>query len=71
MTVPTGTPAEIIAKLNTAMDSGLADASLKARLLTVGVEPKAMTSAEFGTFISDEVAERAKVIKFAALKPPG
>ena len=71
LTAPSGTPAEIIAKVNTAMNAGLADANLKARLLTIGVAPKAMTTAEFGTFIGDEVAKWAKVIKFAGIKPAG
>jgi tripartite-type tricarboxylate transporter receptor subunit TctC len=71
LTAPVGTPPEIVAKLNAEMNAGLADANLKARLLAIGVEPKAMSTAEFGTFMGDEVAKWAKVIKFAALKPAG
>ncbi len=66
---PTGTPADIIGKLNAAMNAGLADPTLKARLLAIGVEPKPMTTAEFAKFIADEIAKWAKVIKFAQLKP--
>ena len=71
LTAPVGTAPEIVAKLNAEMNAGLADANLKARLLALGVEPKAMSTAEFGTFMGDEVAKWAKVIKFAALKPAG
>jgi len=65
---PAGTPTEIIEKLNKEVAAGLADPNLKARLLTTGVVPKAMTPAEFGKFIADETEKWAKVIKFADIK---
>jgi tripartite-type tricarboxylate transporter receptor subunit TctC len=68
ISAPTGTPTEIIVKLNKEVAAGLADPDLKARLLTVGVVPKAMTPAEFGKFIADETEKWAKVIKFADIK---
>jgi tripartite-type tricarboxylate transporter receptor subunit TctC len=66
---PTGTPPAIIGRLNTEISAGVADASLKARLQTLGVEPRAMTPAEFAKFIADETEKWAKVIKFASIKP--
>ena len=45
---PKNTPAEIVNKLNAAMNAALADPKLKARLADLGVEPMPMTPAEFG-----------------------
>ncbi len=66
---PTGVPAEIVARLNPEISAVVADPHDRARLLALGVEPRPMTTAEFGTFIADETAKWRKVIKFAALKP--
>jgi tripartite-type tricarboxylate transporter receptor subunit TctC len=71
LTAPARTPGEIIAKLNAEMNVGLADATFKSRLVAVGVEPRPMSTAEFGKFIADEIEKWAKVIRFAALKPAG
>jgi tripartite-type tricarboxylate transporter receptor subunit TctC len=48
--VPTGTPAEIIGKLNEAINAGLADPTIKARLADLGGVPMPMLPAEFGKF---------------------
>jgi tripartite-type tricarboxylate transporter receptor subunit TctC len=66
---PTGTPADIVEKLNAAVRAGLADPELKQRLLALGIEPWPMTPQQFGKFIADETEKWAKVIKFAAIKP--
>jgi tripartite-type tricarboxylate transporter receptor subunit TctC len=66
---PAGTPDEVIAKLNAATTAGVADPGLRARLIDLGVEPRAMTPTEFGQFIADETEKWAKVIRFAALRP--
>ena len=68
MSAPTGTPAEIIAKLNKEMNAGLADPDLKAKLIAIGVEPKPMTPNEFAKFTADEIDKWAKVVKFANIK---
>jgi tripartite-type tricarboxylate transporter receptor subunit TctC len=65
---PTGTPTEIIDKLSKEITAGVADPALNARLLTLGVEPRALTTAEFGKFIANEIEKWAKVIKFANIK---
>jgi tripartite-type tricarboxylate transporter receptor subunit TctC len=66
---PRGTPAEIVSKLNNEIGAGLEDSKLKARLVALGVEPRAMTPAEFKDFIIAEVDKWAKVIAFAGIKP--
>jgi tripartite-type tricarboxylate transporter receptor subunit TctC len=66
---PKNTPAEIIDKLNSEISADVADPDLKARLVGLGIAPKAMTPTEFGKFITAETEKWAKVIKFAGIKP--
>jgi tripartite-type tricarboxylate transporter receptor subunit TctC len=65
---PKDTPIEIVDILDTAISAGVADPTVKARFLALGIEPRPMTAAEFGNFIADESAKWAKVIKFAGIK---
>lgn len=67
--VPTGTPAEIIEKLNRETNAGLADLKNKANLAVLGGSTFAVSPAEFGKFITDEIEKFAKVMKFAGIKP--
>jgi tripartite-type tricarboxylate transporter receptor subunit TctC len=66
---PKNTPPEIVERLNTALNAGLADPKLRARLTDLGCTPMPGSSAEFGTLIADETEKWAKVIKFANIKP--
>jgi tripartite-type tricarboxylate transporter receptor subunit TctC len=66
---PAGTPTAIIDKLNANITAGVADPKFKARLLALGVAPRARTPAEFAKFIADETEKWAKVIKFAGIVP--
>jgi tripartite-type tricarboxylate transporter receptor subunit TctC len=68
LTAPKGTPAEVIAKLEKETRASLADATLQSRLLTLGIEPSPMTTAEFGNFIANEIDKWAKVIKYADIR---
>jgi tripartite-type tricarboxylate transporter receptor subunit TctC len=65
---PKGTPVEIIDKLNTAINAGLADATIQARLAELGSVPVSMTPAEFGKLIADETEKWGKVFKSAGIK---
>ena len=65
---PKNTPKEIVDKLNQEINAGLADPTLKARLVDLGGVPMAVTPAEFGKFIADETEKWGKVVKFAGLK---
>jgi tripartite-type tricarboxylate transporter receptor subunit TctC len=65
---PTGTPNDIIEKLNAAITACVTDPSLKSRLLNLGVEPMPMSVAEFKKFVADEIAKYAKVSQFAGIK---
>jgi tripartite-type tricarboxylate transporter receptor subunit TctC len=66
---PKNTPAEIIEKLNVAINSIIADPKLKARFADLGGTVVAGSPADFGKFIADETEKWAKVIKFAGMKP--
>ena len=66
---PKNTPVEIIDKLNSEISTDVADPDLKARLVGLGIAPKAMTPTEFGKFIAAETEKWADVIKFAGIKP--
>jgi tripartite-type tricarboxylate transporter receptor subunit TctC len=65
---PKNTPAEIVGKLNTEINAGLADPKLKARLADLGGIVLTGSPAEFGKLIADETEKWAKVIKFANIK---
>ena len=65
---PKGTPPDIIDKLNAAINAGLADATIIARITALGDTVFTGTPADFGKFTADEIAKWAKVIKFANIK---
>jgi tripartite-type tricarboxylate transporter receptor subunit TctC len=66
---PKNTPAEIIERLNNAVNISIADPKFKARLANLGRTVLAGSPADFGKLISDETAKWAKVIKVAGIKP--
>jgi tripartite-type tricarboxylate transporter receptor subunit TctC len=65
---PKATPAPIVDTLNEAVNAGLADAQMKAKIKHLGAETMPMTPAEFGKFLADETAKWAKVVKFSGAK---
>lgn len=67
ISAPKGTPAEIVDKLNTAVNAVLANPKLAARFHELGGEPMPMSPAEFGKLVADETVKWAKVVKFAGL----
>jgi tripartite-type tricarboxylate transporter receptor subunit TctC len=69
MGVPKGTPAEIVNKLNSEINAGLADPKLKARLADLGGMLIPGTPADFGRLLAEETEKWAKVVKFSGAKP--
>jgi len=66
---PKGTPADIVRKLNNAINAALADPKLKARLADLGATPLGGSSSDFGTLIAEETAKWSKVIRAGNIKP--
>ena len=67
MSAPKGTPNEIVAVLNTAVNDGLEDPKLREQLAGLGGSPQPMTPAEYGRLIADETAKWRKVVEFAGI----
>jgi tripartite-type tricarboxylate transporter receptor subunit TctC len=65
---PRNTPAEIVDKLNAAINAVLADPRMKARLADLGETPLAGSPADFGKLIADETEKWGKVVKFSGAK---
>jgi tripartite-type tricarboxylate transporter receptor subunit TctC len=64
---PKGTPPEVIAILNKAVNAALADPKMQARVAQLGGTPMPMSPDEFGRLLRDETAKWGKVVKFANL----
>lgn len=68
MLAPTGTPREIIARLNSELAKAVSAPDMKPKFASAGVEPLTSTPEEFGAFIRSEAARFARVIKEAGIK---
>jgi len=66
---PINTPAEIVTRLNHAINAALADPQIKAQLADLGASILAGSPADFGKFIADETEKWGKVVKFSGAKP--
>jgi tripartite-type tricarboxylate transporter receptor subunit TctC len=62
---PKGTPADVIDKLNKAVNEALKDPKMVARLADLGGAPMPGTPADFGKVMADEVAKWKKVVEFS------
>jgi tripartite-type tricarboxylate transporter receptor subunit TctC len=67
MSAPKGTPPEIVATLNKAVNEVLMDPKLIARFADIGGVPKPMTPEEYGKLIAAETAKWRKVVEFAGV----
>ena len=65
---PRNTSADIIDMLNKELNTGLADAKIKSRIVELGGTVLGGTPAEFGTILPEATDKWAKVIKFAGIK---
>ena len=66
---PTNTPTEIIEKLNNAINAGLADPKITARLAEMGGILLAGSPSDFGKLIAEETDKWGQVIRTANIKP--
>ena len=67
MSAPKGTPGEIVAALNKAINTVLSDPKLVARFAEIGGVPTPMTPEQYGKHIADETEKWRKVVEFAGV----
>jgi tripartite-type tricarboxylate transporter receptor subunit TctC len=67
MSVPKGTPGDIVDTLNKGVNDVLKDPKLVARFADIGGVPKPMTPEEYGKFIAAETEKWRKVVAFAGV----
>jgi tripartite-type tricarboxylate transporter receptor subunit TctC len=65
---PKKTPKDIVDKLNSTINAGLADPVFKKKLEDLGGVPMSVTPAAFTKFINDETEKWAKVVAFSGAK---
>jgi tripartite-type tricarboxylate transporter receptor subunit TctC len=68
ISVPKGTPADIIDLLNKELNAALTDAKIKGRIEELGGTVMGGSPAEFGKLVADATEKWAKVIKVAGVK---
>ena len=69
---PQGTPQDIVAKLNAAAASAMADSAVRQRIADLGMDlppPEIKTPAAFGAFHKTEVEKWNPIVKAANIKP--
>jgi tripartite-type tricarboxylate transporter receptor subunit TctC len=66
---PKNTPSEIIGKINSEINAGLADPKLKARFADLGGTVLPGSAADFSKVIADDTEKWGKVIKLSGAKP--
>jgi tripartite-type tricarboxylate transporter receptor subunit TctC len=65
ISAPKGTPPEIVAILNKAVNAALADPKMAAKFAELGAVPAPGTPEEFGRLIDSETEKWRKVVEFA------
>jgi tripartite-type tricarboxylate transporter receptor subunit TctC len=66
--VPKATPGEIVDRLNRAINAGLADPKIKARLADLGAAVLPGSPADYEKLIAEETEKWAKVVRFSGAK---
>ena len=67
--VPTGTPLEIITRLNREINAGLRDPTVKARFTQLAATPIFFTPRKFGIYVAAEIEKWGKVVTLSGMKP--
>ena len=65
---PKNTPSEIVGKLNTEINAGLADPKIKARFADLASTVIPGSSADFGKLVGREIEKWGMVVKFSGAK---
>jgi tripartite-type tricarboxylate transporter receptor subunit TctC len=66
---PTGIPAELVNKINRDLARIVTEADTKEKLAKLGNDTMSMTPSEFSAFVRREIADYARIIKAAGIKP--
>jgi len=66
---PRTTPADIVERLNRAINAGLADPALKARFADLGAATLPGSSADFGRLLAAETEKWGRIIRAANIRP--
>ena len=69
MLTPAGVPHDIIAQLNAAIGKVVNSPDMTKSFGRQGLEPQTGTSEQFAALIRGEIAQNAKLIKLAGVKP--
>ena len=64
---PAGTPADVVARLNTTINEGLRSSALHDAFVKLGAEIKIDTPQQLGTLLADEIRKWAEVVKSAGV----
>jgi tripartite-type tricarboxylate transporter receptor subunit TctC len=67
VSAPKGTPPEVIAVLNKAINAALADPKMQKRIAEFGGTPLPLSPSEFGRLVADETVKWAKVVEKVGL----
>src|SRR6266508_4002232 len=70
ISVPGGTPASVVMKLNTAFNEALADPPIRRKLLELGFVPVGGAPQAYVAVLANEIAKWRKVIKESKIPPP-
>jgi tripartite-type tricarboxylate transporter receptor subunit TctC len=68
LAAPINTPVEIVQRLNSEINAGLASPAMKARFSDLGATVFPSSVADFRKFVADETVKWAKVVKFAGVR---
>ena len=66
---PKGLPAELVSRVNTAVNQALQDPEVRERLARLGIEPVGGTPAQFSTLLEIDRAKWSKIITERQIKP--
>ena len=65
---PAGTPPEIVAKLNAALQPILASEAIKARIVALGAEPASSTPEQLGKMLANDLVRLEPIVKRTGAK---